>query len=101
MMGGSKGGIALTDDTTKSAELELEKSRESAARLLETLAEKIGTARRTASGTMQRAAEYVQAHSVRDMAADVESAVRWRPVVSIAAAVVAGFLVGRVIRRRD
>jgi ElaB/YqjD/DUF883 family membrane-anchored ribosome-binding protein len=67
---------------------ELEKSRESAARLLESLAQKIG------------AAHYVQAHSVKDVLNGIERAARRRPVATIAIAVVAGFLVGRAIRSR-
>jgi len=95
----------LTDEISKSGrdlEIELDKSRESAARLLETLAQKIGSARavRTAANGVQRAAQYVQAHSVKDIATEIESAVRWRPALSIAVAVVAGFLVGRAIRSR-
>jgi len=96
----------LTEETTGSAQelqRDFERSRESAARLLESLAQKIGSTRavRTAATGVQRAAQYVQAHSVRDVATDLESAVRWRPAVSIAVAIVAGFLVGRAIRPRD
>ena len=81
---------------------EVEKSRESAARLLDTLAQKIGAHRavRTAASSVQRAAHYVQAHSVKDMATGLEEAVRSRPAVSIAIAAVAGFLVGRALRSR-
>lgn len=95
----------MTDEirnSTQDLEVELDKSRESAARLLETLAQKIGSARamRTAATGVQRAAQYVQAHSVRDVATEIESAVRWRPALSIAVAVMAGYLVGRAIRSR-
>ncbi len=81
---------------------EAEKSRESAARLLETFAEKIGANRavRNAASGVQRAAHYVQAHSVRDVAAGLERAVRRNPAVSIAIAVAAGFLAGRALRSR-
>lgn len=81
---------------------ELEKSRESAARLLESLAQKIGAApaMRTAANGVQRAAHYVQAHSVKDVLNGIERAARRRPVASIAMAVVAGFLVGRALRSR-
>jgi hypothetical protein len=91
----------LTDDTAKSAEdlqHELDQSRESAARLLETLAQKIGA---TGAGVQRAAAQYVQAHSVRDVATEIESAVRWRPALSMAAAMVAGYLVAWAIRSRD
>jgi ElaB/YqjD/DUF883 family membrane-anchored ribosome-binding protein len=81
---------------------ELHQSRESAARLLENLDRKIGANRavRNAANTMNRAAHYVQVHSARDMAAGMERLVRQRPAYSIAAAVVAGFLVGRALRSR-
>lgn len=81
---------------------EVEKSRESAARLLETLAQKLGStqALRSAAGGVHRAAQYVQAHSLKDMVAGAGRTVRKRPAYSIAAAVVAGFLVGRALRSR-
>jgi ElaB/YqjD/DUF883 family membrane-anchored ribosome-binding protein len=89
--------------STQELQAELERSRESAARLLETLAEKIGAARamRTAATGVQRAAHYVQVHSVKDVATEIDNAVRWRPVLSVALAVAAGFLVGRAIRPRE
>jgi len=81
---------------------EVEKSRESAARLLDTLAQKIGGNRavQSAKSGVQRAAHYVQAHSVKDVASGLEQAVRSRPAASIAIAAVAGFLVGRALRSR-
>ena len=81
---------------------EVEKSRESAARLLDTLAQKIGANRavRSAASGVQRAAHYVQAHSVKDVASGLEQAVRGQPAASIAIAAVAGFLVGRALRSR-
>ena len=81
---------------------EVDKSRESAARLLDTLAQKIGANRavRTAASKVQRAAHYVQAHSVKDVATGLGEAVRSRPAVSIAIAAAAGFLVGRALRSR-
>jgi ElaB/YqjD/DUF883 family membrane-anchored ribosome-binding protein len=81
---------------------EVERSRESAARLLDTLAEKVGGNRavRTAASGVQRAAHYVQAHGVKDVATGIERVVRQRPAASIAVAVVAGFLVGRALRSR-
>jgi ElaB/YqjD/DUF883 family membrane-anchored ribosome-binding protein len=81
---------------------EVEKSRESAARLLENLSRKIGASRamRTAATSVQRAAHYVQAHSVRGVATGIDRAVRTRPAASIAIAVVAGFFIGRALRPR-
>ena len=81
---------------------EVEKSRESAARLLDTLAHKVGAHRavRTAASSVQRAAHYVQAHSLKDVATELEEAARSRPVASLAIAAIAGFLIGRAIRSR-
>jgi ElaB/YqjD/DUF883 family membrane-anchored ribosome-binding protein len=99
-------GAAMADETISAhnaRELqEVERSRESAARLLETLAQKVGGNRavRTAATGVQRAAHYVQAHGVKDVATGIERVVRQRPAASIAVAVVAGFLVGRALRSR-
>lgn len=81
---------------------ELDKSRESAARLLESLAQKLGATPvvRSAAGGVQRAAHYVQAHSVNDVLDGIERAARRRPVAAIGIAVAAGFLVGRALRSR-
>jgi ElaB/YqjD/DUF883 family membrane-anchored ribosome-binding protein len=81
---------------------ELEQSRESAARLLDALARKLGTVggMRGAACRAGRAARYVHDHSVRDMVAGIDRFVRRYPVPSAALAVVAGFLAGRVIRSR-
>jgi ElaB/YqjD/DUF883 family membrane-anchored ribosome-binding protein len=81
---------------------ELEKSRESAAQLLESLAQKIGAspALRTAATGVHRAAHYVQAHSVKQALTGLERVIRKRPGYSIAVAIVAGFLVGRALRSR-
>jgi hypothetical protein len=81
---------------------ELDKSREHAALLLEKFAHKLGSnpmVRNAASG-VQRAAQYVQAHTVDDMAAGAKRAIRKRPGAAIAAAVLVGFLVGRALRGR-
>ena len=81
---------------------EVDRSRESAARLLDTLAQKIGANRavRTAATSVQRAAHYVQAHSLKDVATGLEQAVRSQPAASLAIAAVAGFLIGRAVRSR-
>lgn len=84
------------------AEAEAERSRESAAQLLETLAQKVGAhqAVRSAASGVQRAAHYVQAHSVKDVASGIERALRTRPGAALAVAVVAGYLAGRALRSR-
>ena len=84
------------------AQAEMERSRDSAARLMESLARKIGSARamRDATAGIERAARYVQVHSVKDVVTGLERLVRRRPVYSIGAAVAAGFLIGRWIRSR-
>jgi ElaB/YqjD/DUF883 family membrane-anchored ribosome-binding protein len=74
---------------------EVERSRESAARLLETLAQKIGSAR-----AVRTAAHYVQTHSAQDVAFEIERAIRRSPAPAIAIAIVAGFLTGRALRSR-
>ncbi len=81
---------------------DLEKSRESAERLLDTLARKIGASRavRNAANGMQRAARYVHVQSARDFTAGLERLVRRRPAYAIAVAIAAGFLAGRAFRRR-
>ncbi len=81
---------------------ELDKSRESAARLMENLAKKIGASRavRNAANGVQRAAHYVQEHGLKDVAGGIDRAVRRRPGASILIAVVAGFFVGRALRPR-
>ena len=81
---------------------EIEKSRESAARLMDNLARKIGARRavRNAANGMQRAAHYVQQHGWKDVAAELDRAVRGRPATAVLIAVAAGFLVGRALRTR-
>ncbi len=92
----------LSARNAQELQAEVEKSRESAARLLDTLAQKVGGNRavRSAASGVQRAAHYVQAHSVKDVAAGIERVVRSRPATALAVAVVAGFLVGRALRPR-
>lgn len=83
-------------------QVEFEKSRESAARLMESLAQKIGAVKavRGAAGGIERAARYMYGYPVRDTVGAMNRLVRRRPVWSIALAVVAGFLVGRALRPR-
>ena len=105
MSGGEERAVAdetLPAHNANELRAEVERSRESAARLMETLAQKIGSARavRTAASGVQRAAQYVQAHSVRDVAAEVGRAMRSRPAASIAIAAAAGFIIGRALRPR-
>jgi ElaB/YqjD/DUF883 family membrane-anchored ribosome-binding protein len=69
---------------------ELERSRLSAKRLLDAMANKVGGS---------KAAEYVKTHSAREMAAELAEAVEREPVYAIAAAVAAGFLIGCVLKR--
>jgi ElaB/YqjD/DUF883 family membrane-anchored ribosome-binding protein len=92
----------LSSHNARELMAEVERSRESAARLLDSLAQKVGSssAVRRAASEVQRAAHYVQAHSVKDLAAGVDKAVRSRPAAAMAIAVVCGFLAGRVLRSR-
>lgn len=102
----SEGGCALADETISAhnaRELqEVERSRESAARLLDSLAQKLRADRavRTAAQGVQRAAHYVQEHGVKDVATGIDRIVRQRPAAAIGIAMVAGFLFGRALRSR-
>jgi hypothetical protein len=81
---------------------EVERSRQSAARLLDTLAQKVGANAtvRSAASNVQRAAHYVQAHSVKDVATGIERTIRSRPGAALALAVIAGYFAGRALRSR-
>lgn len=68
----------------------LEQSRQSAKRLLDSLARKVGAS---------RAADYVKTHSTRDVVVEVTEAVQRRPVYALAAAVAAGLLIGCALKR--
>jgi ElaB/YqjD/DUF883 family membrane-anchored ribosome-binding protein len=68
----------------------LEQSRESARRLLDSLARKVGAS---------RAAEYVKTHSAREMAEEFTGAVKRRPIYALVAAVAAGLLIGCLLKR--
>ncbi len=52
---------------------------------------------RAAEG-MHAAAGYLQEHNTSEIANDVEEYVRAHPLQSVAAAIAAGFVVGRVLR---
>jgi ElaB/YqjD/DUF883 family membrane-anchored ribosome-binding protein len=84
------------------AQAALEKSRDAAARLMESLARRIGASQavRGASAGFERAARCVPVRSMKDAALAVQRIVRRRPVYSIGAAVAVGFLVGRWVRSR-
>jgi ElaB/YqjD/DUF883 family membrane-anchored ribosome-binding protein len=85
-----------------------ERGREEASSKLESVADQLrerassdGTkgemAERAAVG-MERTADYLREHSTGDMTADLEAYVREHPMQGVAAAVVAGFVIGRVLR---
>ncbi len=78
---------------TNEIQAELEQSRVSAARLLESLALKLRAVR-----PVNQTVDYLQSHSPREMAAGVGRLVRRRPVYAVVAAVVAGLLVGSAVR---
>jgi hypothetical protein len=103
----ARGDSVLPDETVSAhnaheLRAEVERSKQSAARLLETLAQRVGGHRavRTAASQVQRAAHYVQTTSPKDVAAGIERALRSRPASALAIAAVAGFLVGRALRSR-
>lgn len=66
---------------------ELEKAQQSAKRLLETLARKVGAARAA-----------IETRSAREMAADLERAAMRRPVYALLAAIAGGFLLGCILK---
>jgi ElaB/YqjD/DUF883 family membrane-anchored ribosome-binding protein len=81
---------------------DVERSRESADRLLNTLAQKLRinrTVRNAASG-IERAAHYVQVSGLKVAVAEVDRFVRQRPGHSLFIAAAAGVLVGRILRPR-
>ena len=88
--------------TPENLDVELEKSRASAAHLLETLAQKLRVrpAIRQATSGIGRAAHYVQGGSVKGFAARLNRTVRKRPVTCILIAAAAGFLTARSLRHR-
>ena len=92
---------------TESAREAEERGRQQASNRLEEVAGQLrdragdGTtgqvAERAAMG-MERTAGYLREHSTGDMTADIETYVREHPMQGVAAAVFAGFLIGRVLR---
>ncbi len=88
--------------TPEKLEAELERSRETAARLLESLAVKLhsGPILRQASSGFNRAAQYVKDSSVKDYGSRLNRIIRRRPATSILIAVAAGFLAARALRHR-
>jgi ElaB/YqjD/DUF883 family membrane-anchored ribosome-binding protein len=56
------------------------------------------TAGEAAASTMEKTATYVREHSTNEMLNDVETYVKEHPAQSVAGAVVAGFLLGRILR---
>jgi ElaB/YqjD/DUF883 family membrane-anchored ribosome-binding protein len=93
---------AISAHNAQELQAEAEKSRESAARLLDSFAQKIGGSRvvRSAASEVERAAHYVLDYPIKDVVAGIDRAIRTRPGSAIAIAVIAGFLVGRALRSR-
>jgi ElaB/YqjD/DUF883 family membrane-anchored ribosome-binding protein len=88
--------------TPENLDVELEKSRASAARLLESLAQKLraGPVVRQATTGIGRAAHYVHGTSVKGWPARLDRTVRKWPVTCILIAAAAGFLAVRSLRHR-
>ena len=82
-------------DPTGELESELARSRESAGRLLENLAQRVG-----AIPAVRSAAQYWQEHTARDMAGEMNRVMQRNPLPAIAAALLAGFLLGRAVEGR-
>ena len=104
--GGRYHGIVAEDSqsasTPENLDVELEKSRASAAHLLDTLAQKLRARPviRQATTGIGRAANYVHGGSVKSLAARLNRTVRKRPVTCILIAAAAGFLTARSLRHR-
>jgi ElaB/YqjD/DUF883 family membrane-anchored ribosome-binding protein len=81
---------------------EVERSRETAARLLEAFAQKLRRHRatRNAASGMERAAHYVQAYTWEEMAAGIERFAIQKPVAALSIAAAVGFVVGSVLGRK-
>jgi ElaB/YqjD/DUF883 family membrane-anchored ribosome-binding protein len=81
---------------------EVEHSRETAARLMEAFARKLyrNSVTRKAANGVERAAQYVQAHSWEEMAAGIESFARRKPLAALSIAAAVGFVVGRALGRK-
>jgi ElaB/YqjD/DUF883 family membrane-anchored ribosome-binding protein len=85
-----------------------ERGREEASSKLESVADQLreraagdgtkGEMAEKAAMTMERTAGYLREHSTGDMTSDLETYVRDHPMQGVAAAVVAGFVIGRVLR---
>jgi ElaB/YqjD/DUF883 family membrane-anchored ribosome-binding protein len=91
----------------------IDENREGAARILDSAAaglhkgaqslpgsSRVSSTAHSAADRLEDAAAYVREHEVRDVVEDARCFVRDHPSHSLAAAVAAGFLVGRALRRR-
>jgi hypothetical protein len=87
-----EGGERMADTISRTAR----KVRESAAHSENPTMSKV--ALKTASG-LERGAEYLRHGGLNEVRADVEDFVRTRPAESLIAALAAGFLLGKIIRR--
>lgn len=79
---------------------ELDEQRRKSARLLHDFALALYASAGKVPRTVGQAAHYLQGRYVREVATGAGRVVRRNPEVALIAAVVAGFLVGRAIRRR-
>lgn len=97
-------------DTAQEAKQKIDAQREPMARGLEGTAQRIrergdrvssatSEAVRTTADKIQATADYIREHDVTDMLDDVQDVVRRHPGPALAAAAVAGFLVGRALTR--
>ena len=106
MMASAAEGFTVADEphalTPENLDAELERSRATSARLIDSLAEKLRArpAMREATARISRAAQYVQDTSVKDIAARVNRLICRRPLASMLLAAAAGFLTARALRHR-
>lgn len=81
---------------------EVERSRETAARLMEAFARKLRRHRamRNAANGVERAAHYVQAYSWEEVSAGIERFAMQKPVAALSIAAAVGFVVGSALGRK-
>jgi ElaB/YqjD/DUF883 family membrane-anchored ribosome-binding protein len=99
-------------DATRRTAAKIDAQREPAARALENTADRMRSGVETGISSVSRAAsttadklhataDYIRQNDVRAMVDDIEDVVRRHPGPALAAAAVAGFLVGRTLSRMD
>lgn len=97
-----EGSINITRraETPANMQAELEEQRRRSARLLHDFALALYNSAGRVPRTVSQAAHYLQGRYVKDFANGAVRIMQRNPGAAMAAAVVAGFLIGRALRRR-